>query len=185
MEYHFNTKLKCNILSGLIWKDYEQPRALPAVWTAWFREVKGGCGFCLFRFSLISALVWFIWWLVFWVFLFFTVFIARFPFGMFSALCGWWVSTAQCTAAHCCFVCVKASDGKMVSCVSGPPACARVSSGWMESRASPTPVHPAATRTTGWTGLWDSRGPANTVKGGGERGWGGIPLSVGCRDCGP
>lgn len=29
-------------------------------------------------------------------FLFFAVFIARFPFGLLSALCGWWVSTAQC-----------------------------------------------------------------------------------------
>lgn len=117
-------------------------------------------------------------------FLFFAVFIARFPFGMFSALCGWWVSTVQWVAVRCCFVCVKASDGKMLSCVSESAPCAAVSSGWTESLASPHPVHPAATCTTGWTGLWDSQGPAKAVKGRRERGWDGITLTVGSWDCG-
>lgn len=148
------------------------------------KKSKGACDFCLFKFSLISASVWFIWWLVLWGFLFFAVFIARFPFGMFSALCGWWVSTVQWVAVRCCFVCVKASDGKMLSCVSESAPCAAVSSGWTESLASPHPVHPAATCTTGWTGLWDSQGPAKAVKGRRERGWDGITLTVGSWDCG-
>ena len=173
------------MLSGLVWKDHEQQMALPSVRTAWCKEVKGSLWFLFiqiltqFCFSLIYLVVSFVGFFVL------LMFIARFPFGMFSALCGWWVSTAQCVAARCCFVCVKASDSKMVSCVSEPAPCAGVSRGWTESLASPAPVRPAATRTTGRTGLWEGQGPAKAVKGRGERGWGDITLPVESWDCGP
>lgn len=60
---------------------------------------KGTSDFCLFKshsfsllcFSLIYLAVGFVG-----LFLFFAVFIARFPFRLLSAPCGWWVSAAQC-----------------------------------------------------------------------------------------
>lgn len=60
---------------------------------------KRASDFCLFKshsfsllcFSLIYLAVGFVDF-----FLFFAVFIARFPFRLLSALCGWWVSAARC-----------------------------------------------------------------------------------------
>lgn len=100
--------------------------SLPSAWTASVGRSKRVSDFCLFTFTLISAVVWFVW-ILFFVF-FLAVFIPRFPFGMFSALCGRWVSMAQCVAAQCRFVCVKASSGKMAAGVSEPAPFTGVSS---------------------------------------------------------
>lgn len=137
--------------------------SLPSAWTASAGRSKRVSDFCLFTFSLISAVVWFVWVLFFAFFL--AVFIPRFPFGMFSALCGRWVSTAQCVAAQCRFVCVKASSGKMAASVSEPAPFTGVSSWRTESLASPAPIHLATTCTSGRTGPWDSQGSAKAAKG--------------------
>lgn len=147
MEYQFKTKLKCSMLSGLVWKVHKQQMALLSVWTAWCKEVKGSLWFLF-----IQILTHFCFCLIYFVVGFLGLFCSSqclspgFLFGCSLPCVGDELAQHDVRLRD---VALSVSRSVRAKCchVSKPAPCTGVSTGWVPglTHSCPPCCHPATT----------------------------------------